>query len=207
MIRSGRKGAINLYQKPSNGAGSEELLVESPQVKTANDWSADGRFILYESVDPKTGSDLWVLPLDEDRKPRVFLKTEFDERDGQFSPDGRWVAYRSDESGRLETYVRPFPGPGAQWQVSTAGGIAPRWRPDGKELYYIAPDGRLMAVPIGVQGATLEPGTPAPLFQTRIFGGGQYDVALDGRFLINVTTGDAITSPITLIQNWKPSQP
>ena len=111
-----------------------------------------------------------------------------------------------------EIYVRPFPGPGGQWQVSTAGGTAPRWRPDGKELYYIAPDGRLMVVPIAVQGATIEPGAPAPLFQTRIFGGGtyanlpQYDVARDGRFLINVAVEEG-TSPITLIQNWKPSQP
>ena len=140
----------------------------------------------------------------------MFLNTEFDERHGQFSPDGRWIAYRSNESGRYEIYVRSFSGPDGQWQISTAGGIAPRWRHDGKELYYIAPDGKLMAVPIRGQGTTLEPGTPVALFQTRIVGGGtypnrqQYDVASDGRFLINVSTDDATASPITLLLNWKP---
>jgi Tol biopolymer transport system component len=234
VFRSIRKGGANdLYQKPSNGAGIEEVLVESPQDKSPSDWSAAG--ILYQNFDPKTGYDLWVLPISGAREaqarqgtavnsagpagrspqeitgdpPWAFLKTEFEERHGQFSPDGRWVAYRSDESGRLEVYVRPFPGPGGQWQVSTAGGIAPRWRPDGKELYYIAPDSRMMAVPITTQGATLEPGTPVALFQTRIFGGGaypnrqQYDVAPDGRFLIN-TAEETDASPITLLQNWMP---
>ena len=107
--------------------------------------------------------------------------------------------------------MRPFPEPGGQWQVSTAGGIATRWRHDGKELYYIAPDGRLMAASIAIQGATLEPGTPVALFQTRIVGGGtlrgnhqQYDVAPDGRFLINVTVEEDAATPITLLQNWKP---
>ena len=112
VFRSNRKGNFNLYEKPSNGVGNEELLVESTQGKGPNDWSADGRFLVYESVDPKTSGDQWVLPLQGNRKTRVFLQTEFDERHGQFSPDGHWVAYRSDESGRVEIYVRPFPGPG-----------------------------------------------------------------------------------------------
>ena len=162
-------------------------------------------------MDPKNGPDLSVLPLDGDRKPFVFLSTRFDERVGQFSPDGHWVAYQSNESGRNEVYVRPFPGPGGASPVSTSGGIQPRWRADGKELYYIAPDGTLMAVPITVKGATLEPGVPAVLFRTRIWGGGtnagsrqQYDVAPDGRFLINVTTADATNAPITVLLNWKP---
>jgi hypothetical protein len=107
--------------------------------------------------------------------------------------------------------MRPFPGPGGQWQVSTAGGIQPRWSPDGKELYYIAPDARLMAAPIAVKGTTLEPAAPTALFQTRIWGGGtetynreQYDVAPDGQLLININTDDAVTPPITLLLNWKP---
>lgn len=145
-----------------------------------------------------------------DRKPQVFLNTGFDEGQGQFSPDGRWVAYISNESEEYQIYVRPFPGPGGQWQISTAGGTQPRWRPDGKELYYIAPDGKLMAASVVARGATLEPGTPAALFQTRItrgVGSGailrpQYDVAPDGRFLINVTTEEATASPITVILNW-----
>jgi eukaryotic-like serine/threonine-protein kinase len=210
VFRSNRKGTTNLYQKPSNGAGSDELLVESPQDKTATAWSPDGRFLLYVSVDPKTTSDIWVLPLEGDRKPFVFLKTGFAERFGQFSPDGHWVAYTSNESGRYEIYVRPFPGPGGQWQVSAAGGLYPRWRPDGKELYYIAPDGKLMAAPIAPNGTALDPGMPVVLFQSRAYGGGtdagggwQYDVSRDGRFLINTVLDDA-SSPITLIQNWHP---
>jgi Uma2 family endonuclease len=146
--------------------------------------------------------------LEGDRKPFAFLNTSFGKRSGQFSPDGRWVAYQSNESRRDEVYVRPFPGAAGQWQISTSGGSQARWRADGKELYYIDPDGKLMAAPIAVKGGTLEPGTPMALFQTRIFGGGastgqQYDVARDGRFLINTVLDDA-ASPITLILNWKP---
>jgi Tol biopolymer transport system component len=199
--------------------GLEELLVESPQDKNASDWSSDGRFILYNSTDTPVRRDLWVRPMEGDRKPWVFLKTSFDERWAQFSPDGRWVAYESNESGRAEIYIRPFAAPAAsgaadnpaagQWQVSTAGGRYPRWRPDGKELYYIGPDGEMMAAPITATGTTLEPGAPVALFPTRIFGGGadngqgrQYDVTRDGRFLINLL--DDASSPITLIQNWNP---
>ena len=109
---------------------------------------------------PKTGLDLWALPLAGDRKPFPVLQTPFDETSGQFSPDGRWVAYQSNESKTMQIYVRPFPGSGGQWQVSTEGGSQPRWGPDGKELFYVAPDARLMAVPIavGADAQTLEPG-------------------------------------------------
>jgi len=137
----------------------------------------------------------------------VFLQTEFDERCGQFSPDGRWVAYQSNESGRTEVYVRPFPGQGAQWQISTAGGSWPRWKSDGQELYYLSPDSQMMAARIQVNGRTLEPSNPIALFPTRINLAGvrpQYDVARDGRFLINVTGEDAAPSPITLLLNWHP---
>jgi eukaryotic-like serine/threonine-protein kinase len=160
---------------------------------------------------------MWVLPLDGDRKPWVFLKTNFAERRGQFSPDGHWVAYMSNEAGRPEIYVRPFVDPDAaakqpsgQWQVSTAGGIFPLWSADGKELYYIGPDGQLMAVPIVATATNFEPGAPVELFQTRIFGGGvdaaqgwHYAVTRDGRFLINTVLDDAAPA-ITLLQNWKP---
>jgi eukaryotic-like serine/threonine-protein kinase len=211
VFDSSRKGARDLYQKPSSGGGNEEIVLESSQNKTANDLSPDGRFLLYRNTASDGGSDLWVLPMGGDRKPYSFLTTSFDERTGEFSPDGRWVAYQSNESGRFDIYVRPFLGPGGQWQVSTAGGIQPRWRPDGKELYYIAPDGKLMAASIALNGTALEPATPTTLFQTRIWGGGsnaankqQYDVAPDGRFLMNVTTDDALSPPITLLQNWHP---
>jgi Tol biopolymer transport system component len=205
----------NLYVKAANGAGSEELLLDSEQAKVAADWSRDGRFIGYLSLDPQTSYDLWVLPMEGERKPFVFLKTNFAEGLPQFSPDGRWLAYESNESGKYEIYVRPFTGrpPGAssggQWQVSTAGGDNLRWRSDGKELYYITPDGKLMAAPITTSGATFVPGTPVVLFQTRVYGasdplqGPQYDVSPDGRFLINTALEEA-DSPITLLQNWNP---
>ena len=153
--------------------------------------------------------------MEGDRKPFVFLKTNFDERRAQFSPDGRWVAYMSNESGRYEIYVRPFNGNapaasgGGQWQVSTSGGISPRWRADGKELYYIAPDGKLMAAPISREWRDDRARhRPWPCFRRGLYGGGtdvtigtNYDVSVDGRFLINTVLEDT-ASPITLLQNW-----
>jgi Tol biopolymer transport system component len=210
VFDSNRNGHRDLYVKEATGARPEELLLESPQDKTAHSWSADGRFLLYRAADPKTLADLWVLPLTGDRKPFVFLKTAFDEYNPQFSPDGRWVAYQSTESGQWEIYVRPFPGSGGQWQISTSGGSQVRWRPDGKELYYVAPDGTLMAAAVAVKGTTFEPHGPVKLFQPPIWGGGantnngqQYDVAPDGRFLINVAA-DERTASITLLTNWNP---
>ena len=174
----------------------------------------DGRFLLYATQHPKTGPDLWALPLAGERKPFPVVQTPFDETAGQFSPDGRWVAYQSNESGPAQIYVRPFPGPGGQWQVSTAGGSQPRWRPDGKELFYVAPDARLMAVSIavGADRQTLEAGAPVPLFRTRLASGSnipggvmsrpQYAVASDGRFLMNVAVEGATAPPITVVLNW-----
>ena len=217
-----RKGAHDLCIKVSSGADEEKLLLETPQDKYANDWSPDGRFLLYQITDPQTGYDLWVLPLEGNQKPWPFLKTKFAELVGLFSPDGRWIAYISNESGQPEIYVRPFVTPGSansagnlargQWQVSTAGGIYPRWRRDGKELYYIGVDGQMMAVPISATSTTLEPGKPVELFKPTIYGGGnlftglgrQYDVTRDGRFLINTVVDDAPSTPITLLQNWHP---
>jgi eukaryotic-like serine/threonine-protein kinase len=207
---SNRKGPRYFYQKRSDVAGAEIPLLESPEDKVLNDWSPDGRFLLYVTPNtPKTGADMWYLPLFGNRKPVPFLKTDFLERAGKFSPDGRWVAYHSNESGPYEIYIRSFPGPGGPWQVSTSGGIQARWSVDGKELYYIAPDGELMAASIKVTGAAIEPGRPVALFQTRIWGGGtnatqgqQYDVARDGRFIMNITAD--VAPPITLILNWQP---
>ncbi len=220
VFSSPRSGALDLYQTLTNGAGGEERLVASDQLKAPNSWSPDGRFLLYMSIDPQTNADLWVVPMVGEHMPSVFLKTPFQEVYGEFSPDGRWVAYQSTESGRPEIYVRPFVPPDAagtpaaaprgQWQISTAGGITPAWRPDGKALYYLNPAGEMMAAPITAVGDTLEPGAPVVLFPTHIVGGGmdvqigrQYDVAPDGRFLINTELADA-AAPITLIQNWNP---
>jgi Tol biopolymer transport system component len=223
VFDSTRKEGRDLYQKAPSGGGVEELLVESPQAKTASSWSDDGRFLMYHSADPQTENDIWVLPMEGDRKPWVFLKTNFSERHGMFSPDGRWVAYMSDESGRQEVYIRPFVEPAAreadrdavaatsgQWQVSVAGGVFPRWRADGRELYFIGPAGEMMAAPMAAKGTRLEPGALVALFPTRIVGGGadvgqgrQYGVTRDGRFLINTEVDDD-AAPITLLQHWNP---
>jgi dipeptidyl aminopeptidase/acylaminoacyl peptidase len=227
-FHSNRSGMSNLYTKLASGAAPETLLLESPYDETLSDWSADGGFVLYHSRDPITDMDLWVLPLSGERKPWLLLKTDFTERHGQFSPDGRWIAYMSNESGRSEIYIRPFALPaadsnareanaiavaaraGGQWQVSSEGGIFPRWARDGRELYYIGPEGQMMAAPIRVSGDSIEPGAPVALFETRISEGGedigqgtQFDVTRDGRFLIN-TDVDEGTAPITLLLNWTP---
>lgn len=223
VFRSNRSGAGDLYLKLASGAGSEELLLASDQLKTPTGWSADGRFLMYMSNDPQTGMDLWVMPMDGDRKPFVFLKTPFREAYGAFSPNSQWVAYQSNVSGRSEIYLRPFIAPGTrpaaettgadsqQQQVSTTGGISPLWRSDGKELYYLNNEGALMSVPITIKGSTIEQGAPVQLFRTHISGGGvdaqqgrQYSVAPDGRFLVNMELSNA-AGPITLIQNWAPA--
>ncbi|PYS23239.1 MAG: hypothetical protein DMG11_25670 [Acidobacteria bacterium] len=211
---SNRKRIFNLYWKLASGAGGDELLLESEQNKAAYDWSFDGRFLLFRSIDPQTGDDLWVLPISRDKKPFVFLKTPFDERDGQFSPDGKWIAYQSNESGRFEIYVQPFPGPGGKFQISTSGGTQPRWNKNGKEIFYLSLDSKMMAasVKLSADGQSLEVGTATSLFPVRIAGGPvpglnkqQYAVSPDGqRFLVNLDVDEGATSPITIIYNWKP---
>jgi Tol biopolymer transport system component len=217
VFNSKRKGEFDLYQQPANGdAGSEQLILASSQSKLATDWSPDGRFVLYQSLDPKTRNDIWVLPFDGNGKPETatpIIQTDSDERDGQFSPDGKWIAYESDESSHFEIYVKPFPGLGARSErISTNGGAQPRWRPDGKELFYIALDGQLMAAPIrfGPDSQTVKAEPPVALFPARVdrvlpFVGTrqQYVVSRDdNQFLMN-TVAEEATSPITVILNWK----
>src|SRR5262249_27355632 len=148
------------------------------------------------SLSPQTRYDLWVLPLIDDMKPFPFLKTRFDEWQGQFSPDSKWVAYQSNESGQSEIYVQPFPGPGGKFQISTNGGAQPRWNKNGNEIFYVSLDSKMMAasVKLSRDGQSLETGTPAMLFPVRIAGGPlpgpflqQYAVSSDGlRFLVNL---------------------
>jgi eukaryotic-like serine/threonine-protein kinase len=210
------KGVQDLFEKPASGATDEQLFLATPDNKVPLDWSLDGRFLLYSSQGADTQSDLWVFPVTGERKPSPIVQTRFDEIEGQFSPDGHWIAYASNESGRYEIYVQSFPEPGGKFQVSTTGGAHPRWRPDGRELFYVALDNRLMAVPVRVTGQqrTFNAGAPSALFTTRlvttganIAAGGsnaraQYVVAPDGRFLMNVATDDATSAPITIVLNW-----
>ena len=152
--------------------------------------------ILYHNQDPKTDTDLWALPLAGDRTPFPVVQTPFLENEGQFSPDGRWIAYRSNKSGQDEIYVQSYPGPAGRQLVSTEGGSQPRWRRDGKELFYVAPNNTLMVVSIGpVAGQRLDTSKPVVLFRTRLEAldqpKQQYAVAPDGeRFLMNVLAED-----------------
>jgi Tol biopolymer transport system component len=182
---SNRKGGVfNIYMKASNLTGEELLLLETPKNKTVMDWSADGRFILYEEIDPKTRRDIWALPLVGDRKPVPLLSTEHDEFGAAFSPDGRWIAYVSSEGGSPHVFVQGFPDQRGRWQISTGTlGTAPRWSRDGKELFYDA-SGDLMAVDVSgtIRGGEFKAGTPRELFTgLRGLGGHAYDVSPDGR--------------------------
>ena len=177
------------------------------------DWSTDGRFLLYRVNDPATGVDIWARSMAEDRKTFPVVKTEFEERQAQFSPDARWIAYESNKSGRPEIVVQPFLKPGPETRISTNGGTQVRWARHGKEIYYIALDGRLMAVSVAISpdGDALQAAVPVPLFSPNIgpavqrLSGPQYAVAADGRrFLLNRLMEESQTSPITVILNWKP---
>jgi Tol biopolymer transport system component len=211
VFQSNRKGAFDLYEKSISGApGSERLILASPQTKSASDISPDGRFLLYRArgSDPAGSWDIWAVPLDGNRKPFPVVQTNFQERDGQFSPDGKWIAYQSDESGRVEVYVQPFPGPGGKKRLSTNGGAQVRLRADGKELFYITLDGRLTAVRFSASadGRSFEAGAPAPLFAAHVgsvvqpIARQQYAVFPDGQqFLVSRSIDEAGSTAITMI--------
>jgi Tol biopolymer transport system component len=210
-------GAVgDLYWMSASGVGSPEpLLLKSPTIKHPNDFSPDGRFLIYDDHTAQR-QDLYILPLEapgaETRTPIPFVVTPADETFGQFSPDGKWIAYSSDESGRREVYVQGFapdrsPATSVgKWTISSAGGDKPRWSADGKELYYLALDGKLMAVPVKL-APTFEPGVAVPLFDTNVTAYTPYDVGPDGRFLLNtVAAAAAVTaSPVTVVLNWEGS--
>jgi Tol biopolymer transport system component len=208
VFDSARTGRRDLYRKAANGSGSEDIIDASPISKLPTSWSSDGRFLLYNSgsTTPRTGNDLWVLPLVGQQKPYLFLQTSFNEGRAQFAPDGRWIAYASNESGRNEVYVASFPGPVGKWQVSTGGGGSPRWRHDGRELFYVALDGNLMTAAVNSRESVFEIGAVRPLFKPRMrdqFNGLAYDVTADGdRFLVNTLVDRTASSSITLIVNW-----
>jgi Tol biopolymer transport system component len=197
-----------LHQKAVSGGELEVLLPSNGTMHWATDWSPDGRFILYADRNPDTNWDLWVLPLGGERKPFPFLRTRFREMLATFSPDGRCVAFVSEESGRPEVYVQPFQHPGEKHRVSTAGGSLPRWRRDGKELFYVSHDNQLMAVPVQL-GASFESGTPKALFSIEASESAEisYDVAADGqRFIINSPI-PGTAAPPTVLLNWAAELP
>ena len=194
-----------VYVKSTSGTAPEEVLFRTQASYLPTDWSHDGRFLALQSIGGGTTTwDIWVYSF-EDKAPRPFLQGPYAETSATFSPDGRWLAYASDESGRSEVYVQPFPGPGAKSQVSTAGGVQPRWRGDGRELFYREDNGRFMAVPISAPGTAFEAGTPRALFDLRATStpGTHYDVTADGqRFIVSVPVQAEGASPLTLVLNW-----
>jgi len=199
------RGALVLKDL-TTGAEQELLPFSQGRAQGATSWSADGQRILYQTAGLKTGTDIWWMSLN-DRKRYPYLVTPFSEGGARFSPDGRWVAYHSDESGTLQIYIAPFPSTGAKWQVSTSGGVVPRWRADGKELFYYvqSPARSIVAVPISL-GTTPEIGKSVPLFQIAPGGSNSsfYDVTSDGRrLLINTRIGEEPPpAPLILMQHF-----
>ena len=203
---SNRGGMRDLYIKPADGSGEEKLLLKTDQNKSDLRWTRDGRFLLFSSTSPKTKYDVWALPFPAEPKPIPLLQTQFNERVARVSPDGRWLAYTSDESGAYENYVRPFtpdaPGTGAKWLVSKGGGVRPLWRADGKELFYATLGGQMTAVDIDT-GKGFQAGTPRPLFSGPGVVGSDWDLAPDGkRFLYSAPPSAGKVIPFTVVLNW-----
>jgi serine/threonine-protein kinase len=200
VFRSDRTGVFNLYSQQWDGSGPAERLTESPDSQFASSWTRDGNVAAFVDNGPKTGFDIWLLMVAPERRVRPLIQTPFNEFFPTFSPDGHWLAYVSDETGRQEVYIRPFPSLGAKWQISTDGGMAPVWEPQhGQELYY-QNGGKLMAVAIQTH-PTLVAAAPRLLFDGPYKA--LYDVGRDGRFIMIEHKPSEEPSPqITLVQNW-----
>jgi Tol biopolymer transport system component len=205
VFSSARKGHLDLYRKTVEGSGEPELLFASEREKLAMDISPDGKLLAFQQLGPDANEDLWVLPLLGDGEPRPFLATKFDETSGVFSPDGRWMAYVSNESERREVYVAAFPGGEQKRQVSTEGGVKPRWRRDGRELFYQGLDGRLMAVEVEVLAERLVIGEPERLFlmTPEVSPAPTYSPMPDGqRFLVVTPVESEVSTPLSVVLNW-----
>lgn len=204
-------GVFELFERKLDGSPAT-LLLQTGESKQVTDWSRDGRYLLFRTfkASPTPTADIWALPLDGDNKPFPVLRTRFEERDAQFSPDGKWIVYHSNDSGQHEVYVEPFRGPGERVRISTDGGVQARWRDDGRELFYVTLDGQLVAVPMSVRadGLAVQPGTAVPLFRVRV--GSAQDIARHNyiveaggqRFLVDSVVEET-AAPISLILNWK----
>jgi serine/threonine protein kinase len=213
VFASNRNGTLNLYQKATSGTGKDDLLLMDGNRKWPTQWSRDGRFIVYSENEPKTKYDIWLLEVGRaEWKPVPFLRSEFNEFQGQLSPDSQWMAYTSDKTGQREVYVVAFPTGEGETRLSIAGGEQPRWRGDGKELFFVGADGKIMAVAVKATAGnkpSFEPETPQPLFETHLarppvnplF---EYDVTADGkRFLLDTTGGGSgPVLPLNVVVNW-----
>ena len=200
---SNRDGANGLYVKNAGGATPEELLLKSEFPVVPADWSSDGKYIVYSEVNPKTKADIWILPVSGERKPFPVVQTPFQEASAQVSPDGRWVAYESTESGTYDVYVQSFPASGNKWKISNTGGYRPQWRRDGQELFY-SNISTIMSVDIKAQKPLTQFEAGIPQLAVRARTSGAFGVTPDGQhFLANGREADsAEASTLTVILNW-----
>ena len=206
VFRSNRDRKHDLYIRPALGGGEEQAFLKTPAAKYPTAWSPDGAFVVYHANDERTHNDVWAVPIGHPDQPRPLVQTEFDEMQGQVSPSGRWLAYTSNQSARLEVYVQALAPNVRKWQISTDGGSDPKWRADEKELFYIGRDGRMMSVDL--QGAAFDPGAPRPLFLLSDVSAvapyvSAYDVQGDGqRFLVRVPIEHLQTQPLNVLAHW-----
>jgi Tol biopolymer transport system component/DNA-binding winged helix-turn-helix (wHTH) protein len=206
VFNSNRKGHSDLYRKSADGSGAEELLYADSKEKYPVSWSRDGKLLLYMASGDPQGADLWVLPLASEQsgaalKPQSFLKSS---SYGRFSPDGKWLAYESDEPKPAQIYVVPFSRPTEKHQISPNGGLRPRWREDGKEIFYLTPAGQLTAAEVRISRDTVEFGAIRELFGgIELSNGYFYDVSADGQRILTVLPANRTSPvPITLVENW-----
>jgi Tol biopolymer transport system component len=204
VFDSQRSGNWDIYWKPVDGSRKEGVLFRDEGTKFPTSWSADGQYLAFDRQEKgQSRFDVWVLPMTGERKPFAFLASEFDERQGEFSPDGKWMAFRTDASGQFEVYVTDFPGAGSRFQISSGSGTCPKWRADGRELFYIDYQGRITAVEIESRGNTLTVGGKRVLatVQPRSYDAA-FIVARDGRnFLVNELRS-ANVSQLVLVTDW-----
>jgi len=209
LVFATRQLTVSFYRKASNGEGKEEMLFQAGYNAYPADISPDGKWLVYSEEGAKTKDDLWLLPLEGERKPVMFLGSPFTERSAQFSPDGKWMAYVSDESGMFQVYVQPIPATGAKRQVSTKGGVNPRWRRDGKELFFLSAENRLMATPVKWNASGAEFGPPSQVFERTLSSGSRdalFQPTADGqRFLalLPATVGAAAPARVIIQMAWQ----
>jgi Tol biopolymer transport system component len=206
VFSSNRRGSTyDLLIKDAGGASPAKELLVADQALIASDWSSDGRFLLYGVYDAESRWDIWAMPMDGAGEPFPVLQSEFIDSRASFSPDGGWFAYQSNESGKFEIYVRPFPGPGGRWQVSTDGGQDPHWSHDGREIFYLDANERLVSVSVQTAPA-FRAGLPDPLFEPRLFSiilRSRFAVTRDGgRFLTLSRMETPANLPMTVVMNW-----
>lgn len=200
-------GAFDSYIKSSDGSGQAALLLKSSYSKFAEDFSSDGKYILFTAigfVDKNSGYDIIVKPRTGDKEPTLYLGTNFNERDAKFSPNMKWIAYSSDESGKSQVYIAPFQTGSGKWQITVDGGAFPKWMDNGRKVYFMTPDNKIMGVVVNESGSSLSPGKPYVVFSSSTPIARLFDINTPGNAILGATPNNrSIPSPITLVTNWK----